>query len=103
MAADSVDQNSNQETENTKNPGAGGDVGGTAIQAIPPKEKIKFYIAIGFVFTFLAIIGLPPFILLFFGKIKVNDYKDIVLTLAGVLGGPFGIVINNYFKEGQDR
>lgn len=103
MATDGVDQDPNQETENTKNAGAGGDVGGTAIQAKPSKEWTKFWLAIGFMSAFLFILGVPPYILLFLGKIKVNDYKDIVLTLAGVLGGPFGIVINNYFKEGLDR
>lgn len=85
-----------------KNIEAGNDVGGSTIQAEPPRGRVKFRLALIFMVSFLAIIGFFPFILLFFGKIEVNDFKDIVLTLAGVLGGPFGIVVNNYFKEGQN-
>lgn len=79
------------------------DVGGAAVQAVPPKEKTKSLLAKVFVWSFLIVIGLLPITLLFFGKIKVDDYKDIVLTLAGVLGGPLGIVITSYFKESADK
>ena len=82
---------------------AADDVGGVAIQAAPPKEKTKAFLARVFVFSFLVVIGILPMTLLFFGKIDVNDFKDIVLTLAGVLGGPLGIVITSYFKEGSDK
>jgi hypothetical protein len=70
---------------------------------MPPKDRPKFYIAIAFIASFLIVIGVLPYFLLVFGRIRVDEYKDIVLTLAGILGGPFGIIINNYFKEEQDR
>ena len=74
-------------------------VGGTTADPKAAKEKTKSMIAICFVFSFLGIIGLIPSVLLFCHIVKVDEYKDIVLTLAGVLGGPLGIVITNYFKD----
>jgi preprotein translocase subunit SecG len=72
-------------------------------QAIPPKEKTKSFLAKIFILSFLFIVGLIPLALVWSGKININDYKDIVLTLASILGGPLGIVISGYFKDGSDQ
>ena len=77
--------------------------GGTSEQTIPPKEKIKVFIAPFFVASAVFLIGLMPAILMLTHTVNVEGYKDIVLTLGSVFGGPLGIIINNYFKEGGDR
>jgi hypothetical protein len=82
---------------------AGNDVGGSTAQAIPPKERTKSLLAKIFIGSFLLLVGFFPLVLLYFGRINIEGYKDIVLTLASVLGGPLGIVITSYFKEGQDK
>jgi hypothetical protein len=76
--------------------------GGSSSQTIPPKERTKIFLAEFFVSSAVLAIGLIPAILLFFHKIDLSGFKDIVLTLGSVFGGPLGIIINNYFKEGGD-
>jgi general stress protein CsbA len=72
-------------------------------QAAPPKEKTKAFLARVFIVSILIVIGVLPMILMLFGKIKINDYKDMVLTLASIFGGPLGIVISGYFERGGEK
>jgi len=77
-------------------------VGGLTAEAAPAPEKTRSLLARIFIISFLIIIGLFPTILLLLGTIDVEGFKNMVLTLAGVLGGPLGIMITSYFKEGKD-
>lgn len=77
--------------------------GGSAIQAAPPKEKTKAFIAKFFIISILSIIGVLPVVLLLFDRINIDEYKNVVLTLASIFGGPLGIVISGYFKEGVQK
>lgn len=78
-------------------------VGGSAAQTITPKERTKSKIALVFIISFILVIGAVPFVLLATKVIDVDGYKDIVLTLAGILAGPVGIIVNSYFKDGADK
>lgn len=98
MALKAELKRSNTKQGATKEP----NVGGLAVEAIPAPEKTRSLLARIFITSFLLIIGVFPTILLAIGTIDVEGFKNIVLTLAGVLGGPLGIMITSYFKESRE-
>ena len=66
-----------------------------------PKENTRKIIASLYVWAFFIII----FISLVIGVINnfsVNDYKDILVTLSGVLSGPLGFIVGYYFKASNE-
>lgn len=77
--------------------------GGDTSQTIPPKEATKSFIERFAIVSIVIAIGLIPAMLLAAGKITLEGFKDIVLTLGSVFGGPLGIILNNYFKEGAEK
>lgn len=102
--------NKPQETTDQQDVGSEGalpesakDVGVSIAQAIPPKERTRHKLAYWVIIGFIGLVGLAPEIMLFLGKIGIEQYKDVVLTLASVFAGPFGIVISNYFKPKDDQ
>jgi hypothetical protein len=73
----------------------------TSFDSTKERETTRSTIALIYVWGFLLIIGLALIgsgILLYFGFLKFNDVKDVVVTLSGVLSGPFGFIIGYYFK-----
>jgi hypothetical protein len=76
--------------------------GGNTSEAVPPKERTKKVLAIIFMGSSIFAIAFLPLILVASHIVSVDECKDLVLTLAGVLGGPLGIIINNYFKDGDE-
>lgn len=62
-----------------------------------PKENTRRIIASLYVWAFFIII----FITLVIGVLNsytVNDYKDMLVTVSGVLSGPLGFIVGYYFK-----
>lgn len=62
-----------------------------------PKENTRRIIASLYVWAFFIII----FITLVIGVLNdysVDDYKDILVTISGVLSGPLGFIVGYYFK-----
>ena len=62
-----------------------------------PKENTRRIIASLYVWAFFAII----FITLVIGILNnysVDDYKDILVTVSGILSGPLGFIVGYYFK-----
>ena len=74
---------------------------GTGKNAISdPKENTRTYIAQLYVWAFFVVIG----IVFAIGVIKsfsVEDYKDMLVTVSGVLSGPLGFIVGYYFKASQ--
>ena len=78
------------------------EVGGTVSQGRAKKESARQTIAIIYVCGFLMICGVS--LLTFFrGKYTVDDTKDLLVTVSGILSGPLGFIIGYYFKAGEDK
>lgn len=67
-----------------------------------PKENTRRYIAYLYVGAFFGIILITLLIGLF-KNFSVNDYKDILVTVSGVLSGPLGFIVGYYFKASGDK
>lgn len=58
------------------------------------RSKIALYYVIGFLFLiFVAIV------IFAFRSLTVNDLRDLLLALSGILSGPLGFIIGYYFKS----
>lgn len=71
---------------------------------IPPREErankregTRSQIALYYVIGFLATVVLAM-IIFTFRDLTVNDLRDTLLTLSGILSGPLGFIIGYYFK-----
>lgn len=65
-----------------------------------PKENTRTYIAQLYVWAFFIVIG----VVFLIGLIKcfsVDEYKDMLVTVSGVLSGPLGFIVGYYFKAAQ--
>ena len=65
------------------------------------KESTRTYIAQLYVWAFFVVIG----IVFAVGLIKcfsVNEYKDMLVTVSGVLSGPLGFIVGYYFKASKE-
>ena len=66
-----------------------------------PKESTRTYIARLYVWAFFIVIGLV-FIVGFIKCFSVNDFKDMLVTISGVLSGPLGFIVGYYFKASKE-
>jgi len=65
------------------------------------RENVRSEIARWYVYGFLLIIGAA----LLIGILKeftVDEYKDMLVAISGVLSGPLGFIIGFYFKDSSD-
>lgn len=65
------------------------------------KESTRTYIAQLYVWAFFIVIG----IVFLIGLIKcfsVDEYKDMLVTISGVLSGPLGFIVGYYFKASKE-
>lgn len=65
------------------------------------KESTRTYIAQLYVWAFFIVIG----IVFVIGVIKcftVDEYKDMLITVSGVLSGPLGFIVGYYFKASKE-
>lgn len=65
------------------------------------KENTRSYIAQVYVWAFFIVIGFV-FVIGCFKKFEVKDYKDMLITVSGVLSGPLGFIVGYYFKASKD-
>ena len=61
------------------------------------RENARSQIAYLYVASFLAIIVLI-FFYSYFRRSQINDLKDLLVTVSGILSGPLGFIIGYYFK-----
>ncbi len=66
------------------------------------RENARSQIAYLYVASFLAIIVLI-FFYAYFKSSQVNDLKDLLVTVSGILSGPLGFIIGYYFKVEDEK
>lgn len=66
-----------------------------------PKENTRTYIAQLYVWAFFIVVGVVFFIGLV-NCFSVNEYKDMLVTVSGVLSGPLGFIVGYYFKASKE-
>lgn len=65
------------------------------------REGVRSRIALTFVWAFFTVIA-AGFAIGFYDNFKVDEYKDMLVAISGVLSGPLGFIIGFYFKDGND-
>lgn len=65
------------------------------------KESTRTYIAQLYVWAFFAVIGIV-FVIGIIKSFEVDDYKDMLVTVSGVLSGPLGFIVGYYFKASKE-
>lgn len=66
-----------------------------------PKESTRTYIAQLYVWSFFVVIG-AVFVIGIIKCFSVNEYKDMLVTVSGVLSGPLGFIVGYYFKASKE-
>lgn len=66
-----------------------------------PKENTRSRIAMIYVIAFFVVI-LLVFIWGCRNGFKVDEYKDMLVTVSGVLSGPLGFIVGYYFKASKE-
>jgi len=66
------------------------------------REDTRSKIALYYVLGFLALI-FGALVLFFVKNLAVNDLRDLLLALSGILSGPLGFIIGYYFKSHSDK
>lgn len=66
-----------------------------------PKENTRSKIAQIYVWAFFIVIGVV-FVIGFVRCFEVDEYKDMLVTVSGVLSGPLGFIVGYYFKATKE-
>lgn len=66
-----------------------------------PKESTRTYIARLYVWAFFIVIGIV-FLVGILKCFSVDEYKDMLVTISGVLSGPLGFIVGYYFKASKE-
>ena len=66
-----------------------------------PKENTRSTIAKIYVYAFFSVI-FAVLIVGFFKEFKVDEFKDMLVTISGVLSGPLGFIVGYYFKASKE-
>ncbi len=66
------------------------------------REGTRSQIALYYVVGFLLLI-LGALFLFWVRNLQVNDLRDLLLALSGILSGPLGFIIGYYFKTNTDK
>ena len=65
------------------------------------KENTRSKIAQIYVWAFFIVIGIV-FIIGACNCFKVDEYKDMLVTVSGILSGPLGFIVGYYFKSTKE-
>ena len=66
-----------------------------------PKENTRSRIAQIYVWAFFVVIGLV-FVIGCFKCFNVDEFKDMLITVSGILSGPLGFIVGYYFKASKE-
>lgn len=66
-----------------------------------PKENTRSRIAMIYVCAFFGVI-VVVFGISLFSCFKVDEYKDMLVTVSGILSGPLGFIVGYYFKASKE-
>lgn len=65
------------------------------------KESTRSHIAQLYVWAFFAVI-VAVFVIGCCSSFTVDEYKDMLVTVSGVLSGPLGFIVGYYFKASKE-
>lgn len=65
------------------------------------RENVRSQIALNFILGFFLIIFMAMCIGWYF-EFKTQEFKDMLVSISGILGGPLGFIIGFYFKDTSD-
>lgn len=65
------------------------------------KESTRTYIAQLYVWAFFIVIGIV-FVVGLIKCFNVDEFKDMLVTVSGVLSGPLGFIVGYYFKASKE-
>lgn len=57
------------------------------------RSKIALYYVLGYLSIIVVVLGISAY-----KGFSIDDYKDMLLAVSGVLSGPLGFIIGYYFK-----
>lgn len=106
--ADDTNENNNSEAEELENleqlPNEATVVDLNKIDDSPEqkRETTRSQIAKFYVYAFFATIG-TTFIIGLIKCFEVKDYRDMLITVSGILSGPLGFIIGYYFKSATSK
>lgn len=66
-----------------------------------PKETTRSLIAQIYVWAFFGVITVV-FIVGGCNTFSVDEYKDMLVTVSGILSGPLGFIVGYYFKASKE-
>ncbi len=66
-----------------------------------PKESTRSRIAQIYVWAFFAVIAIV-FLIGWDKPFSVDEYKDMLVTVSGILSGPLGFIVGYYFKASSE-
>ena len=66
-----------------------------------PKESTRSRIALIYVCAFFMVIAIV-FLIGWDKLFSVNEYKDMLVTVSGILSGPLGFIVGYYFKASTE-
>lgn len=64
------------------------------------RENVRSKLALYYVYGFFLVIAVS-FLIGFIQNYKVDEFKEMLLAISGVLSGPLGFIIGFYFKDGE--
>lgn len=70
----------------------------SAVSRAEKREDTRSKIALYYVIGFMVVVALPLLIFIFRRELSVNDTRDLLLAISGILSGPLGFIIGYYFK-----
>jgi hypothetical protein len=70
----------------------------SAVKRAEKREDTRSKIALYYVLGFLGIVCIC-FIVAGIEKFDVNDTRDLLVSVSGILSGPLGFIIGYYFKS----
>ena len=91
-----IEENGRQQIE------ASNDVGKSDDSPEKARETTRSEIAKFYVYAFFAIL-IITFVVGLLKSFKVEDYRDMLITVSGILSGPLGFIIGYYFKASTSK
>ena len=70
----------------------------SALNRADKREDTRSKIALYYVIGYLALV-FCTLVLFYVRTLEVNDLRDLLLALSGILSGPLGFIIGYYFKS----
>lgn len=74
----------------------------SAVSRAEKREDTRSKIALYYVIGFLGIVASVIIIFAYY-ELSVDDARDLLLAISGILSGPLGFIIGYYFKSHPDK